>query len=211
MCHRGGFFIVSGEYNEAIEIFSKGLTAVKNNFLPPQVCVKGNVQTLKFYQVDMDDEGTCSQIHDQFQHCDVQRVFKTPLMVPEGYCSNDQYQFIITYNLALAYHLCALEQFDVEKLKVSLGLWEIIYRFHWNEDLGMATLHTCAILNNLGHVYRLLGDENTSKDCYESLLCALLCVQKASDTDGMEVCKAECFFQSITPLVLRDPKTASAA
>jgi hypothetical protein len=164
----------------------------------------------------MEDESSPSQIHS-LDHPSEPKIFAAPLIAPSsvhiGYqdWTLEQYQFIITYNLALSHHLCAMERRDACKLEVALGLWDLIYRFHWNEDLGLVAFHTCAILNNYGHALRQVGAEKSALECFESLLCALcICVQKGQRSD-LDACRTDCFFQSISTLVLKDPQTASAA
>jgi hypothetical protein len=138
-------------------------------------------------------------------------IFTAPLVAPSS-CSAEQWQFVITYNLALSYHLCAMERQDVKKLEAALGLWDLIYRFHWNESLGLVTFHTCAILNNYGHGLRQVGAEKPARKCFESLLCALcVCLHNKGEASDIDACRIECFYRNVSPLVLKNPHTAVAA
>jgi hypothetical protein len=232
MCHRAVHGIVVGRYDESVELLTKALTGIQQEIMASagsssvasdSSCEEGSfaLQVPQYYQVDMEDESSSSQIHAFDATGEQSKIFSAPLVVPTStdsrsrFCSNEQYQFIITYNLALSYHLAAVTQRNVQKLEVALGLWDLIYRFHWNEDLGLVTFHTCAILNNYGHGLRQAGAEKPARDCFESLLCALcVCVQKKtiqSPVSQLDACRTECFFQSVSTLVLKDPMTARAA
>ncbi|KAG7365176.1 hypothetical protein IV203_038379 [Nitzschia inconspicua] len=230
MCHDAVQCIVSGLYDDAAEVLTKALSDIQQEIVAAsstEESPNGSSSPLlvpQYYQVDMDDEPSSSQIHvfDATRNMEQHKIFAAPLIVPVSNdtryqpCSNEQYQFIITYNLALSYHLAAMTQRNLQKLEVALGLWDLIYRFHWNEDLGLVTFHTCAILNNHGHGLQQVGAEKPARDCFESLLCALcLCVEKKTHMSPVSeldsCCWNECFFHSVSTLVLKDPMTARAA
>jgi hypothetical protein len=223
---------MSSRYDEAVELLTIALSCLQQEIADRSSSaqqqedgsssdVRLALQIPQYYQVDMEQESSSSKIQ-MFDPIDQQpKIFSAPLVIPTSTdqryqpCTNEQYQFIVTYNLALSYHLAAMTQRDVRKLEVALGLWDLVYRFHWNEDLGVVTFHTCAILNNYGHGLRQAGAESPAQACFESLLCALcVCVQKKTDqspASELDACQTDCFFRSVSTLVLKDPMTARAA
>lgn len=231
MCHHAVQGIVSGRFDESVEILTKALTGIQKEMAevgptcPPSFGSSAATLPIpQYYQVDMEDKSSSSPIPTfDTPNIEQSQIFIAPLMIPSAPtshykcqpCSNEQYQFIITYNLALSYHLAGMAQRNAQKLETALGLWDLIYRFHWNENLGLVTFHTCAILNNYGHGLLQVGAEKAARDCFESLLCALcVCVQKKTHTSPvseLDACRTDCFFQSIIALVLKDPMTARAA
>jgi tetratricopeptide (TPR) repeat protein len=217
ICAHGSLCIAAGRYEDAIDAFDEALVHARTamvSFNSSAVDVK-SVESIGF--IHHPRYLASSTLHDQTTHQNhpglskSKQIFNKPLVIPNsGTFTNEQYQFVILYNLALAYHLCSVERQNGAILDAALRLWTLVYRFHWNDDLGLLPLHTCAILNNLGHVYHLLGDAKASRECHESLLCALLVLQRSEDSSFPE-CNADCFFRSITSLVLKDSKAACAA
>jgi hypothetical protein len=233
LCSRAVNAIMSGRYDEATELLTDALTRMQQEIAAtgspsaPQAEevslpeVRLPLQVPQYYQLDMEQESSSSKIH-MFDPVDQQpKIFCAPLVIPGSsdrpyqQYTIEQYQFIVTYNLALSYHLAAASQCNMRKLEVALGLWDLVYRFHWNENLGLVTFHTCAILNNYGHGLRQAGAESPAQACFESLLCALcICVQKKTDespVSEMDACRTDCFFRTVSTLVLKDPMTAKAA
>ncbi|KAL3903844.1 MAG: hypothetical protein SGILL_010290 [Bacillariaceae sp.] len=217
LCNKGIETIVSRRYDEAIET----LTAALQTFQEEQHALS-KADLSQNDSMEGEAEGEVSPSIPVLRYyrgeTDLKEpIFTAPLVVPASNntdrpCSAEQFQFLITYNLALSYHLCAMATQDVKKLEVALGLWDLIYRFHWNESLGLVTFHTCAILNNYGHGLRQVGAEKPAQECFESLLCALcVCVQNKGEASDVDACRIECFYRNITPLVLKNPQTAGAA
>lgn len=220
--------IVSGRFDESVEILTNILKEIQHEILGqtespsnpenhgsaamPQNSALPSVP--QYYQVDMDDGSSASQIHSLDIPGTEPKIFASPLVVPET-STSELYQFCVTYNLALSYHLAAMTQQDGRKLEVALGLWDLVYRFHWNDDLGLTTFHTCAILNNYGLGLRQVGAEKGARECFYSLLCALCVSLHINGTQyhrsGFDARRTECFFHNVSSLVLKDPMTARAA
>lgn len=218
ICAHGSLCIAEGRYEEAIDVFDDALVQTRTamvSFNSSPVESKSVLDMIGFIHHPQYLESL--NLHDQSAHpghpslSKAKQIFSKPLVIPNsGVCTNEQYQFVILYNLALAYHLSSVERQSEVILEAALRLWTLVYRFHWNDDLGLLPLHTCAILNNLGHVYHLVGDAKASRECHENLLCALLVLRRSEDSSFSE-CNTDCFFRSITPLVLADSKVACAA
>ncbi|KAL3907433.1 MAG: hypothetical protein SGILL_008879 [Bacillariaceae sp.] len=221
LCSRAVETIVSAKYDESIGILTHALKTFQQEQL---LLSQKEDEEDDDMEIDTSSMDISTLQYYKSETSPKEPIFTAPLVVPcdddtnnrETTASTEQWQFVITYNLALSYHLCAMAQRDAKKLEVALGLWDLIYRFHWNENLGLATFHTCAILNNYGHGLRQVGADKPARECFESLLCALcVCVQNkgelSSSPSGVDACRIECFYRNISPLVLRNPQTAGAA
>ena len=218
LCDKGIETIVNGKFEESIGVLTEAL----KTFQEEQNALS-NTDKSQSDSMEVEAEQTPSPAVPVLRYYQAETdlkepIFTAPLVVPSSNqsdttpCSTEQWQFVITYNLALSYHLCAMATQDIKKLEVALGLWDLIYRFHWNESLGLVTFHTCAILNNYGHGLRQVGAEKPARECFESLLCALcVCVQNKGEASDVDACRIECFYKNITPLVLKNPHTAGAA
>lgn len=105
--------------------------------------------------------------------------FPLALQLPKYY-TIDQFGFTILYNLALVTHISSLvyqSQENSQGLNKALELWELLYSIHWQDELKLGPHHTLAILSNLAHSRRTLGDERSSKACYENILSTLECMR----------------------------------
>ena len=218
LCNKGIETIVSGRFDESIDVLTEAL----KTFQQEQHTLSNIESRSQSDSMEVDSEQEVTRPVPVLRYyrskTDLKEpVFTAPLVAPSSDMADppfsaEQWQFVITYNLALSYHLCAMATQDIKKLEVALGLWDLIYRFHWNERLGLVTFHTCAILNNYGHGLRQVGAEKPARECFESLLCALcVCVQNKDEASDADACRIECFYQNITPLVLKNPHTAGAA
>jgi hypothetical protein len=131
-------------------------------------------------------------------------------MIPQRPASDDQLAFVILYNLALSYHICAIHEGGVDqKLYKALRLWEQVYKQHFKTDLGLSPLHTCAILNNLGNVYKALGQAECCQRCFKGLLTAMVFMKETGAADCLN--EDETFFHSVSQLILTDRGVAPAA
>ena len=119
----------------------------------------------------------------------------------------------LLFNLALAYHLVGNATQDVnsrrKKLKKALTFYKLTYTM-MQDSLDSGVTETLAIVNNLGHVQRSLGDLEKSKQCYEHLLSTIMYVADAGDRDAIQ--NFEMFFHSVQSTILAPPApTAQAA
>jgi hypothetical protein len=218
ICAHGSLSMVAGRYQDAIDAFDEALVQsrlVMASFgcFPLEsksiLDVKGLIHHPQYLESSTPHAQSALRNNPNLSRS--KQIFSKPMVIPKsGFCSNEQYQFIILYNLALSYHLFSVEHQNGVMLEAALRLWTLVYKFHWNDDLGLLPIHTCAILNNLGHVYLLVGDAKASRECHENLLCALLVLQRSEDS-SFPGCNTDCFFRSVTPLVLKDSKAACAA
>jgi hypothetical protein len=125
------------------------------------------------------------------------------------------------YNMALAHHMNALfnctEQDDRQAgLDQAVALYELAYNVHMQEeDANLSVEFTMAIVNNLGHIHRLKGDETKADQCFNHLLSTILFLQSyngsSSSSNNNTTCQTpEVFVQSVTHLILKASAAAAA-
>jgi hypothetical protein len=117
------------------------------------------------------------------------------------------------FNLALAHHLSALYG-PVNRcactLEQAIDLYELAYTVQMQEDAKLSIEFTMAIINNLGHIHRLLGDEDKGSQCFRHLLSTIFFLRSYGERHINSVCcHTDTFVYSVSYLILR--KTVAAA
>jgi hypothetical protein len=134
-------------------------------------------------------------------------ILPNPLEPPDNSrFSLDQFSFITLYNVTLCTHLTAMTSRSRQQLQKSLQLWEMIYSLQWRDGLNLESVHTLAILNNMGQAHRLLGNEASSTKCYQNIERALTVLRERKE----EVVFGG-FFMYTAQLMLNPSQVASAA
>ena len=149
-------------------------------------------------------------------------LYVSPLFLSEG-AAYEHYEVTveasvgIMFNLALAHHLnavygpsCGPSQ-GASTLDQAISLYELAYTVQMQEDAELSVEFTMAIINNLGHIHRLMGDEEKAAKCFGHLLSTMLFLQSYG---GSQVAKtsfqADTFLYTISHLILRDQAAAAA-
>ncbi|KAG7348575.1 tetratricopeptide repeat protein [Nitzschia inconspicua] len=180
-------------------------------------------------------------------------LYVSPLYLSEIACY-DRYETMVEasvavmFNLALAHHLNSIlgnkddssqQQHRTQGLSYSrtlaqaTALYELAFTVQMQEKTDIDVEFAMAIVNNLGHAHRLMGDDEKADRCFRHLLTTIMflrsCVgggvgddddddeeeqqQRPSswwcDDDGSWCCPIEIFIHSVSYLVLR--RTAAAA
>lgn len=103
-----------------------------------------------------------------------------PLDAASGYYSCVMMSSVIIYNLALAQQLSCSSpdtRRNPAKLIKAARLYDLAFNMQRNdENLGDNVCFTLAIVNNLGVVYRELGDLEAARKCFEHVLSTLMLV-----------------------------------
>ena len=136
-------------------------------------------------------------------------VYSTPLRISEAVAMDDyecsvKMSVAIMFNLALSHHLNGVKNSrssDPDTLTHAVALYELAYQLQMQEDIEVSVETTMAIINNLGHVHRMLDDQEKASQCFNHLLSTMLFVQSLGDIDVS--CKTEGFFHNVTHLILK--------
>jgi hypothetical protein len=125
------------------------------------------------------------------------------------------YAFMMMFNMALAYHLAAIESGRGSSFyfKSALDLYELAYALHLHEDLEVPLIYSCAIVNNIAQVQRSIDDDDTAKICFNHLLSIIMLIVEGSrreEVDSFSEALAG-FFYNVSCLILKESLTAPAA
>lgn len=134
-------------------------------------------------------------------------IYSSPISVPDsaflvpGLRTEVAISSIVIFNLALSHHLLAIQtkllnpkQHTTALLAKSMKLYELAIQLQQQDaaisSANCSKLFILSLLNNLGNIYRLLGNEVASQYCFQQLLSLLLYLNyhdgfsKISDTSN---------------------------
>jgi tetratricopeptide (TPR) repeat protein len=84
-------------------------------------------------------------------------------------------------NMALSYHLAALEKQCKNRLEYAIFYYELSYQLLLR-DQEVPLFQVMTVLNNLGHVHKLLGNDELSGNCFQLLLAAAVHIQNSGQS-----------------------------
>mmetsp|Transcript_19444 Transcript_19444/g.45251 ORF Transcript_19444/g.45251 Transcript_19444/m.45251 type:complete len:251 (+) Transcript_19444:317-1069(+) len=224
--------IESGDYENAIETFKHAMTTLKgaievyvrarkrrrhhSNHSPrPEVEAKfehtlrsEDLEQLSIHHRRPDQQGN-DQDADLF-------VFRCPLRIaddkecfPESYT---EISIIMTYNLALAHHLDGLETDEEgEVLMKSLELYGMTLDLLLRDQSFKhnTVIFTTAILNNMGQIHYLLGNEQLSTKFFKRML-SIIMIELASNRKEELENHLDGFFYNINQFIYKKPSAPAA-
>jgi hypothetical protein len=170
---------------------------------PEGICVtpKKNDQKLLLTDHDSSEEG--------FIHRKPIRV--TPKSMQEGHRMGLVFPVIVTFNLALAHHLSAVDQRNMIRapLQKVLQLYELAYRWQMEEhdSVQLSSLRfTMIIANNLGEIHRAVKNHSKHQKCMQHLLSTMMFVVDCPDDTGSNCSNKELedFFRNTSRLILQE-------
>jgi hypothetical protein len=143
---------------------------------------------------------------------------------------------VVMYNLALAVHLSAdspspspssscdddvsmsstIESIDGEKeeerrraiLARAQRLYELAFQMHLEESCDVTLLYSLALMNNLGLIYRMVGDVDRSQRCFQNQLSTMMYLLEAQEAPTIK--QWDGLFSNVMHFVLRDGREISA-
>jgi tetratricopeptide (TPR) repeat protein len=140
-------------------------------------------------------------------------VFRNPILISEDLnkvhlnCS-DKIVLVATNNLALSYHLCATESVCKKRLEQALLYYGQAYKMLLAEPRVVVS-QAMAILNNIGHIHRLLNNEEGAKNCFQYLLSTMMFVLLSGESDRIH--NWDSFLSNVMDLIVPGTLPASAA
>jgi hypothetical protein len=127
---------------------------------------------------------------------------------------------IIVFNLALSFHLCALETKDQSSrtyhLQRAAELYEQAYNLQWAHGAGVlatTNLFSMAALNNLGQVFLCLREEDKARHSFAHLLSTLLFMVVDRNAENLKGSFEHIrgFFRTTSCFMSRDTNKKAAA
>jgi tetratricopeptide (TPR) repeat protein len=134
------------------------------------------------------------------------RVFQIP---NDGKLSLAECGLRSMFNLALTHHRRGAQVDSLTNLEKAAKLYGLAYSLLTSEEAGCPIM-LAAIVNNLGHVHRLLGHVEKAHRCFQHLLMALMYVTVGSSVRLKDDLQQR-FFSNVMYMVLNDMRLAPAA
>jgi tetratricopeptide (TPR) repeat protein len=214
--NEGVYMIKSGRYDEAIDCFISSVQLINHNLesirdMPPPSAATPDLTAFSMIH------GDHQVLYVPVNSSQSQYVFRNPIIVLWQDLSDKEMQsqdvgahlFLVSlYNLALSYHLSALEKKCTKRLEQALSYYALSYKMLLNER-DVVVSQAMVILNNIGHIHRLLNNEEGAKNCFQYLLTTMLFVQQSGESDRIQ--NWDSFLSNVMHLMVAGPQPAAAA
>lgn len=225
----GSYCIETCQYERAIDALIRGLHLADfsldvNNACACESCTLDNCLNYShIIQATHGDSVYCSEAgSDGF-------LYRQPIHIPsstisEGHMMGMTLPLILTFNLALAYHLTAITGPEVDRkcLQRVLQLYELAYRWQMNEVMA-DSYEKCSvsslsfimvIANNLGQIHYCVNNMSKYRLCLQHLLSTVMfvvdCRQVHSTPNSAASFELEGFFQNASRLILQEQAAPAA-
>lgn len=206
--NRGAELIDAGEFDVAIEDLAHAMRLSQAEMGPhcgcPSCTLEGCMTFSKHEsqrQDRMDVDRDLLGVNHQHGF-----IFRQPIRVSSVCMTHSMglvLPLMITYNLALAHQLSAMnEKFTSldrrRKLQRSLKLYELAYRWQMEEEMQSLGFNMI-LANNLGEIHRAADNKVKFKKCMEHLLSTMMYVLVVDDED--KIVEMDGFFQNTSPFI----------
>jgi hypothetical protein len=227
--NRAAFCIQAGHYDRAVSNLVKALKVTEHidNSDSTCTCKHCDLQACMTFSQSCDstsDDSVASKHSTRSQslisdesseegYIHRQPIRVTPQAMQEGHSMGLALPLIITFNLALAHHLSAIEekQLDRTKLAKVLQLYELAYRWQMEEDDAEVDCirFTMIISNNLGEIHRAVNNRSKYFKCLQHLLSTMMFMVDCQQDDDSSL-ELDGFLHNTSQLFSRG-KCAAAA
>lgn len=205
--------------NLGVDLFELGL-------LDEAVLAFADAMALTKHAIHWDDESEHDDFYDldgpfqpQFgrnelmaQHNNGLFIFLNPIKIP---CLlprtklRKTLSLISIFNLAICNHQCAiLRNLDRDQLRKALHLYELAYAIQMQEGIDMTLTPTMIIMSNVGHIHKLLGNEDNAMQCFQHLLSTLMFLVEAGERD--HIFEFDGFFENVLTTIYAHSPAAAA-
>ena len=229
--NQGVQFLQEGHYEDATYCFIEAMQGINRQMVSPPVDLGSSItaesdHSSYFISLDgQDDYYDCCSPYPTTPSHDAGSdlfLFRSALLLSgdrekssdccSTSCSNTSFTkstFVtVLYNLALSYHLKALDLQDIQSLTQALSYYQIAYRVVVSGATASLP-QVMAIFNNIGHVHRLLRNDDGAKNCFQHLLSVMMLVQQTGEVNRIN--KWDGFLSNVFGLIGEGPNPASAA
>ena len=125
---------------------------------------------------------------------------------------------ILLYNLGVTNHLWALNDEDMtesertQMLKRSFAFYRLSCIMQVNESVEISPIYSMALLNNIAQVHRAMGNATKAEQCLKCLLSQLIFHTHAKPNKAGNLPDVfDCFYQSVTGIIMSEKGFAAAA
>ena len=141
-------------------------------------------------------------------------IFLNPIKIPDGLSLPSKkvhktLSLITMFNLAICHHRNAIENnMDKMYLRKALQLYELAYSIQVQGGIDMTLTPTMIIMSNVGHIHKILGNDDNAKQCFQHLLSTLMFLIEAGERD--RVWEFDGFFNNIMQTIYAHSPAAAA-
>ena len=209
--NEGVEYFEAKRYGEAVEIFSDVLSAVKTQLN----AMKGEFATTNAsapFCHFLPSEDMNSATSNGFF------LFKSPLVVNTDLASSicmdslEKLASVTLYNLALSYHLGALEARNPRRLLLlqkALAFYDLSRKIQAPGHLEFELVLNMAIVNNIGHIYGQQNQASKAVECFQHILAMVMYVVDCGG--GSTIPHLDGFIGNIQRSVINQKPSAPAA
>lgn len=139
------------------------------------------------------------------------------------HCSLQTYAFRMMFNMAISYHVLArVGHAQEQSFKSALKLYELAYEIQLSDEVDVALVHSCAMVNNMAELQQRLKNQKAADWCISTLLSILMYYIVTGRRPNPELGPREPFnalfetymggfIETASVSILRDSATAPAA
>lgn len=139
-------------------------------------------------------------------------IFLNPIRVPEKLPNtkvSKTFTLIAMFNLAICNHRTAMiRNMDSSYLQTALQLYELAYAIQMQEGIDMTLTPTMIIMSNVGHIHKILGNDDNALLCFQHLLSTLMFLVEAGERE--RVWEFDGFFNNVLKTVYSNSPAAAA-
>ena len=116
---------------------------------------------------------------------------------------------ITMFDLAICNHrLAIMNNMNKPMLRKALQLYELAYAIQMQESIDMTLTPTMIIMSNVGHIHKILGNDDNALQCFQHLLSTLMFLVEAGERDM--VWEFDGFFENILRTIYANAPAAAA-
>jgi hypothetical protein len=116
---------------------------------------------------------------------------------------------VVMFNLAMSFHLAALQQKSLERLMRAQRLYELAFQMHLEENCDVTMLFSLALMNNLGSIYHVFCDQERSYRFFQHLLSTMMLLVESDEARAIK--RWDGLMSNVMGLIFAQPPCAARA
>lgn len=216
---RGAYCIETGRYDRAISNLVKAMEVSKDSTKASCSCQECSLESCIEYSHSMmqenksdSDANNSWSFLQHFGNIEQQEqdeegyLYRTPILTrseASGHSMGDVLPQIITFNLALAHQLKAIEE-NENKYQIVVKLYQLIYKTQMKGKTRASFFFALVAANNLAEIHRRLENTQKQEHCLKFVLSAVMLLGYEATCHSRDYCKIELegFIRNTTVLIL---------
>ncbi len=205
----GVAYFEKGQVQEAIIAFSDALSMSKHII---EYGVDPKWMNTDLYDISGPFQPQFGKCHKIVPTTNEISIFLNPIKIPTklpGTKLRSTLSLIVVFNLAICNHRDAImKNMDRIELRKALQLYELAYAIQMQEGIDMTLTPTMIIMSNVGHIHKIMGNDDNAMQCFQHLLSTLMFLVEAGERDL--VWEFDDFFENILRTIFANSPAAAA-